>query len=176
MKWFDRLEEWVIGVLLAAMTALTFVQVVLRYVFNTGLTWAQELTGVFFAFMIFAGLGYGVRVGAHIGVDAVVRLLGHGPRRAVSIVAVLLCLGYCALVLVGSSEYVLKMRDIGVELEDLPIERWQVLIVLPLGFAWLAWRFVQVLWGLWSGRLDSLHLADESAEALKLRAQEENRA
>ena len=29
-------EEWIIGLMLAAMTALTFLQVVMRYVFNRG--------------------------------------------------------------------------------------------------------------------------------------------
>ena len=67
MRWLDRLEEWIVMLMLAAMTGLTFVQVVLRYVFNSGFTWALELTTVFFAVMIFVGVSYGVRVGAHIG-------------------------------------------------------------------------------------------------------------
>jgi hypothetical protein len=34
-------------------------------------------------------------------------------------------------------------------------------------------RFLQVLWNLITGKSDSLHLADEVAEALKLKAEEE---
>jgi C4-dicarboxylate transporter DctQ subunit len=89
MRWLDRLEEWIVIAMLAAMTGLTFMQVVLRYVFNSGFTWALELTGVFFAVMIFVGISYGVRVGAHIGVDALVKLMPSPARRGVSIVAVL---------------------------------------------------------------------------------------
>ncbi len=62
MKYLDRLEEWIISFMLLAMTGLTFYQVVLRYVFNSGLSWSLELTGVFFAVMIFIGVPYGVRV------------------------------------------------------------------------------------------------------------------
>lgn len=173
MKFLDHLEEWTIALMLLAMTALTFVQVVMRYVFNSGLTWALELTTVFFAILIFAGMSYGVRVGSHIGVDALVRMLGHTARRRVSILAVLLCLLYIGLVMTGATQYVLKMRDVGIELEDLPIERWKVLAVMPLGFALTGWRFLQVLVGLVSGRTDSLHLADEAAEALKLKSEED---
>ena len=72
MKILDRLEEWIISLMLLAMTGLTFLQVVMRYVFNSGMTWALELTTVFFAIMIFVGVSYGVRVGSHIGVDALV--------------------------------------------------------------------------------------------------------
>lgn len=172
MRWLDRLEEWIVMLMLAAMTGLTFVQVVLRYVFNHGFTWALELTTVFFAVMIFMGISYGVRVGAHIGVDALVKLLPKGLRRGVSIVAVLFCLGYAGILISGSLDYVSKMRMVGVELEDMPIPLWIVRAVMPLGFALLALRFGQVLWQLVTGKTDHLGLADEAAEAMRLKAEE----
>jgi C4-dicarboxylate transporter DctQ subunit len=172
MRWLDRLEEWLVILMLVAMTMLTFVQVVLRYVFNSGFTWALELTTVFFAVMIFVGISYGVRVGAHIGVDALVRLFPPGIRRATSIVVVLLCLLYAGIVILGAWTYVSKMRVVGVELEDLPIPVWMVRSILPFGYLLLSLRLVQVLWQLVSGKSDSLHLADEAADALKLKAQE----
>lgn len=172
MKILDHLEEWIISLMLLAMTGLTFYQVVLRYVFNGGLSWALELTTVFFAIMIFTGVSYGVRVGSHIGVDALVKLMPRGPRKAASILAVLLSLVYVGLVLTGASQYVLKMKEVGIELEDMPIERWQVLAVMPLGLALTGWRFLQILWGLVSGKVDHFDLADEAAEALKLKSEE----
>ncbi len=172
MKWLDKLEEWILIVMLSAMTLLTFLQVVMRYVFNAGYTWALELTTVFFAVMIFIGISYGVRVGAHIGIDALVTKLKPGARRVVSIVVVLLCLLYGGIVIYGSLVYVSKMREVGVELEDLPIPIWIVRSILPLGYALLVFRFAQVLWGLLNGTRDSLHLGDEVAEAMKLRAQD----
>jgi C4-dicarboxylate transporter DctQ subunit len=172
MRWLDRLEEWIVMLMLAAMTGLTFLQVVLRYVFNSGFTWALELTTVFFAVMIFVGVSYGVRVGAHIGVDALVRLLPSGPRRAVSILVVLLCLGYTGIVILGAWDYVSKMKMVGIELEDLPIPLWMVRAILPLGYALMAFRFLQVLWQLVTGKSDSLHLADEAADAMRLKAEE----
>lgn len=172
MKILDRLEEWIVGVMLLAMTGLTFVQVVLRYVFNSGFTWALELTTLFFALMIFVGISYGVRVGAHIGIDALVAKLPRGPRRALSIVAVLLCLLYAGIVLVGSYEYVSKMKIVDIEMQDLPIPVWMARSILPLGYGLLGLRLLQVLWTLVTGRSDSLHLGDEVADALKLKAEE----
>jgi C4-dicarboxylate transporter DctQ subunit len=172
MRWLDRLEEWLVVLMLTAMTALTFLQVVLRYVFNSGFTWALEMTTIFFAVMIFVGISYGVRVGAHIGVDALVRLFPSGLRRATSIVVVLLCLLYAGIVIVGSWTYVTKMKAVGVELEDLPIQVWMVRSIMPFGYALLTLRFIQVLWKLVTGQTDSLHLADEAADALKLKAKD----
>ncbi len=175
MKFLKRIDEYLIAFLLAAMTLLTFVQVVMRYVFNSGFTWAVELTTILFAGMIFIGISYGVRVGAHIGVDAVVKLLPPKPRRYTSILAVLFCLIYAGMVIYGSMVYVLKMRSAGIELEDLPIQMWIVRAILPVGFFLLVLRFLPVLWNLISGKSDRLHLADEVEEALKLKAMEERK-
>lgn len=175
MRFFKKLDEWLIALLLAAMTLLTFVQVVMRYVFNSGFTWAMELTGILFAGMIFIGISYGVRVGAHIGVDAVVKLLPPKLRRLTSIIAVLLCMVYAGMVIYGSMVYVLKMKSVGLELEDLPIPMWTVRAVLPLGFFLLVLSFLPVLYDLVTGKSDRLHLADEVEEALKLKAMEQNK-
>jgi C4-dicarboxylate transporter DctQ subunit len=169
MRVIDKFEEWVISLMLLLMTGLAFTQVVLRYVFNGGFTWALELTSVLFAIMIFVGISYGVRVGAHIGVDALVKLLPSQTRRVVAIVAVLLVMVYVALVLAGSYEYVSKMAAVGIELDDMPIERWKVLAVMPLGYALVGLRFLQILYKLITGDIDGLSLADEAADAMHLK-------
>jgi C4-dicarboxylate transporter DctQ subunit len=171
LKIFDRIEELIVIVMLALMTLLTFLQVVMRYGFNSGFTWAVELTTIFFAVMIFVGISYGVRAGAHIGVDALIKKLPPGVGRAISIVVVLLCLFYAGLVIYGSWVYVSKMKMVGVELDDLPIPIWVVRSILPIGYALLALRFIQVLWALITGRSDRLHLGNEAADALKLKSE-----
>lgn len=171
MKILDRIEELIVVVMLALMTLLTFLQVVMRYGFNSGFTWAVELTTIFFAVMIFVGISYGVRTGAHIGVDSLIKKFPSGVGRAISIVVVLLCLLYAGLVIYGSWVYVSKMKLVGVELDDLPIPIWVVRSILPLGYALLALRFGQVLWALITGRSDRLHLGNEAEDALKLKSE-----
>lgn len=173
MKLLDHLEEWIMSLMLLAMTSLAFMQVVRRYIFNTGFSWNLELTTVCFAVMIFVGISYGVRVGSHIGVDALVRIMPPGMQRASGILVVLLCLVYVGFVLVGATEYVGKMKEVGIEFDDMPIERWQVLIIMPIGYIMVAFRFLQILWNLVTGKATSLHLADEAADAMKLKAEEE---
>ena len=50
--WFHRLEEGLIALLLAAMTLITFGQVIARYVFNYSFVWALELVIFLFAALI----------------------------------------------------------------------------------------------------------------------------
>jgi len=79
----SRLEEALVAFLLAAMTLITFMQVVARYVFNYSFVWALELTTFLFAGLIFIGISYGVRVGAHIGIDVLTKKLRPTTARVV---------------------------------------------------------------------------------------------
>jgi C4-dicarboxylate transporter DctQ subunit len=168
MRWLEYLEESLIIFLMAAMTLLSFAQVIARYVFNYSFVWAMEVTGVMFAWLIFIGMSYGVRVGVHIGVDALVKTFKPGMARAVSSVAAVLCIVYALIVTWGGYQYVMKMHDVGILMQDVPIGQWIPRLVLPIGFALLAFRFAQVLWRLATGQSASL-LGDEAEEALKLK-------
>lgn len=169
MRWIERFEVGLIAFLLAAMTLVTFGQVVARYVFNYSFVWAVELTGVMFGGLIFIGMAYGVRVGSHIGIDAFVKSLNRPAARKVAMLATLLCIVYALIVLVGGWQYVTKMFNVGIEMQDMPFQQWIPRAVLPLGYALLALRFGEVLWRLAHGQ-DAHLLGDEAEEALKLRA------
>jgi len=172
-NWLEQLEEGLIAFLLAIMTLLAFAQVVARYVFNYSFVWALELITVLFAWLIFLGMSYGVRVGSHIGVDALVRTLKPRTARIVAAIGALLCIAYAVIIIVGGSVYVAKMYEIGIEMQDLPIPQWVPRIVLPLGFALLAFRFLQVLYRVATGRQTTLGLTDEAADALKHKVEDE---
>lgn len=162
-----RAEEGLLAFLLAAMTILTFVQVVLRYVFNTGFTWALEANFYLFGWLILLGASYAVRVHAHIGVDAVVRLLPLGARRAVGLVAVALCLLYAGIMLYGSWGYLDRLILLDIEAEDIPAPRWLLTVILPIGFALLGLRLAEQAWLILKGEAKGFELADEAEEALR---------
>jgi C4-dicarboxylate transporter DctQ subunit len=169
LAWLERLEEGLIGFLLAAMTLVAFGQVVARYIFNYSFTWALELTTTLFAWMIFLGIPYGVRVGSHIGVDALVKSLGPRAARVAGGIAAALCIAYAAILLYGSWQYVDKMYVVDIEMQDLPIAQWIPRAILVVSFALLLLRFGQVLWRILTGQAVRLHLGDEAAEALRAR-------
>jgi C4-dicarboxylate transporter DctQ subunit len=166
--WFNRLEEGLIAFLLAAMTLVSFAQVVARYVFNYSFTWALELTMVFFAWLIFLGIPYGVRIGSHIGVDALVKTLGPKSARIAGIAGASLCVVYSAILLYGSWTYVTKMYELGIDMDDLPaVPIWAPRTILVFSFALLFLRFSQVLYRIIVGREIRLHLGDEAEELLR---------
>ena len=60
---------------LAAMTILTFSNVVTRYVFNFVLAWSEELATSCFVYTVFIGAAWCLRTRQHVGVDLLVERL-----------------------------------------------------------------------------------------------------
>jgi C4-dicarboxylate transporter, DctQ subunit len=169
LPFFNRLEEGLIALILAVMTMITFTQVIARYVFNYSFVWALETNTFLFGALIFFGMAYGVRVGTHIGVDALVKTMRPRSARIAGAIAAALCISYSVIMFYGGWVYVDKMYQIGIEAQDLPIPQWVPRLVLPIGFGLLILRYSALLYRIVSGKESGLHLADEAAEALKLK-------
>jgi len=63
----DTIEEQTMVCLLGVMTLITFANVVSRYVFNTNILWALEVTVFLFAWMVILGSSYALKKSAHLG-------------------------------------------------------------------------------------------------------------
>ena len=149
----NHLEEGLMAFFLASMTVLTAVQVLLRYAFNTGLIWSLEATTYSFAWLVLLGMSYGVRTRSHITVDFLVDRLGPQKRRIARLVAVAVCLVYALLMLYGGFEFVRGLYSLGHRARDLPVARWLLTIILPVGFALLSVRLVQLGLETWRGQV-----------------------
>ena len=163
----NRLEEGVISLLLVGMTVLVFFEVVFRFGFNIGFLWIQEVTLHISAWLVLLGASYGIKVGCHIGVDAIVKMIPPAIRRWVSVVATVLCLFYCGLFIYGGWVYLAQMHMIGIELEDVAVEIWIAHSILLIGFVLLAVRFLQLMWAFATGKATGFRIADEAGDALK---------
>ncbi|WP_163835281.1 TRAP transporter small permease [Spartinivicinus ruber] len=167
-QWLNKLEEVILCLLLVAMTLLVFIEVVMRFGFNQGLIWAEEVTLYLGAWLVLFGASYGVKTGAHIGVDAFVKKLPSLYQRLVALLTITLCLVYCGLFIYGGWIYLSKLKMIGLEMEDLPIQKWQASSILVIGFILLALRFIQVAIKLFKGETSTLQFANEAKESMSL--------
>lgn len=127
----SEIEETLIAILLGLMTLLTFVNVILRYVFNSSIIWSLEVVLVMFSWLVLLGVSYCFKVRAHLGVDAVTNLLPPGPRKAVAVFAAAMCLAYALLFLKGAWDYWAPFADL-----PKTTGRW-----FPTGFDWDARRY-----------------------------------
>ncbi len=115
----NRLVEWVMAALLAAMTLLVGVQIAGRFVFGYSLLWSDELARFLLIWIAFLGMSIGVRRGAHPGIDSLVRALPPRGRRAALALALLLGLLFFAVMVVSGGVLVLRtwpQRSVALEI------------------------------------------------------------
>lgn len=146
LNFFNKLEEGLLSLLLVSMTILVFTEVIARFVFNHGISWAQELTLIINSWMVLLGASYCIREKAHIGVEFLTDKLTGNAARIVAVIALLACLVYSAIFLYGSAIYVWEDYQIDIELDDLPIATWIPASALVIGFALIAVRFLQAFY------------------------------
>jgi TRAP-type transport system small permease protein len=73
--------KYVIAFFLAVMVVLVFGNVVLRYVFNSGIAFSEELSRWLMVWLTFLGAVVALRERAHLGVDTLVLLLPPWGKR-----------------------------------------------------------------------------------------------
>lgn len=101
----DVAAKWAIVAAMAAMVAVVSTQVGLRYLFNSSIGWADEVSRLAFVWSIFLAIPVGVRMKAHIGIDLLVNLLPASLRSLLARGVALASAGIMALV--GWQSYVL---------------------------------------------------------------------
>ncbi len=111
-NWVDSIEETLIAALLGLMTLLTFANVIARYVFNSNILWALELTVFAFAWLVLLGASYAVKKGMHLGVDMVVNAVQPRARRVLGLVSVAFCVAFAFLLLKGGYDYWAVFADL----------------------------------------------------------------
>lgn len=176
IKLIHKLEENIIALLLVTMTLLVFFETILRFFFGTGVIWAEELTLHLSAWMVLFGASYGLRVGAHIGVDFVVKKLPDATQRIVTLIMLAAALLYCALFIYGAWVYLDKMFMIGIEMEDLPIPKWLAHSILLIGFVLFAIRLIEIAIRVFKGEQTRLLVHDEAEESMHLKEELESTA
>lgn len=142
------------------------------------MTWSVALTKALFAWLIFFGLAYGVRIGGHIGVDALVKLTTRATQRIISIIACLFCLAYAGLLSVASFEWINTLFQAAIGADDLGqfgVKQWHIAMIVPIGFTLVFIRFAEIFVRLIRHQQIGLGLADEAADALKLSETEESK-
>jgi C4-dicarboxylate transporter DctQ subunit len=156
MKVLDRLEEWIISILIGLATVITFAAVLHRY--GSGLpipivqdallaihmSWAQELTIYLFVWMAKFGAAYGVRTGIHVGVDVLINRLPDRVRAKSIVFGLLAGAFFTGIVGTLGAHFVWEIAHTDQTSVDLEVPVWIVYLAVPLGSYLMCFRFLQV--------------------------------
>ncbi|HEU4922487.1 MAG TPA: TRAP transporter small permease [Burkholderiales bacterium] len=75
----DLASRWLIIAAFAVMVVVVALQVLFRYFLNLSLDWADEVGRLSFVWTAFLGVPHGVKIGAHVGIDFVAKLMPPAP-------------------------------------------------------------------------------------------------
>ena len=97
----SRILEVILVVILTSMVSLVFGNVVARYIFNSAITWAEEVARFLFVWLTFVGASFGLMKGLHLGMDIMVARLKPHTRSIVEVVNGIITLTFLGVWIVG---------------------------------------------------------------------------
>jgi TRAP-type C4-dicarboxylate transport system permease small subunit len=172
VKILFKAAEAMLAALLLGMVIMVFGNVVLRYVFNSGITVSEELSRFFFVWLTFVGAVVAMHDGTHLGMDSFVNRL---PRRGKLVcltlcqVLVLLC---CAMLFWGTW----RQHEVNATTMA-PVTGISMIWVFGMGYVTsvlIAVHALHKLWRIGTGRIADEELVEvrESEEVLPSRTRE----
>ena len=142
---YQKPVELACGALMVAITAVVFLQVISRYVFNYPFDWPEEMARYLFVWVALLGVALALRRGAHFSIDALVKRF---PARWRLIVPLLIhtTLGIFTLVVsVKGFQLALRVRE---QLSPgMEISMAYAYLSVPVSFAIM---FKYILWDIYS--------------------------
>ena len=104
LKGYCKGLEGIMAACMVTMVTLVFGNVVLRYVFNSGITVSEEISRWLFVWLTFLGGIVALREHGHLGTEILVARLGVTGKKICLVIGYGLMLGVCWLIFSGSLE------------------------------------------------------------------------
>ena len=193
-KAVERFEDNLLIILMALLTIVSFTQVIARYGFNTGWPGALEFSMVLFSWLILTGMSYGIKRSSHLGVDILLKATPKPIAKWLAIFGASTGLIYGLILLdaswlkavgidtrSGAIDYWSKMYKINIGTEELRwpvwiqetfgvedrVQRWLVLIILPISLALVSFRSLQAMFEIYRGDREMVIAGHEAEELVK---------
>jgi C4-dicarboxylate transporter DctQ subunit len=137
----DRMEQILILILLSFMILTAILQIILRNIFATGLTWADPMVRNLVLWVGFIGAAIATREGKHITIDVVSQWIPSRGKPYVNLITQLFSFIVCVLLTFAALKFIKNEFQMGnVTFFGIPACIPQ--IILPITFGLMAFRFV----------------------------------
>jgi C4-dicarboxylate transporter DctQ subunit len=141
----DKLEEYVCFVTLAIMSCAVLLQIINRSFLGRPFPYGEELARYMMVWATMFGTSAGLKIGAHVGVDALVQIIPPKSRFFVTFATSLAALAFFAFVGYLSIAIVLDIRETGQISPALQLPMWIAYLALPTGFILCFFRQYQLI-------------------------------
>lgn len=125
---------------ISAGVALAFINVVARYVFDSSLTWASELTVYLFLWSTFFGAAYCFKQDAHINISLLLEKVNPITAKVLMLISHTITFIFLFAVAYFGYEYVVFVHELEEVSVDLEMPMWIIYLVIPVAFFLAAFR------------------------------------
>ncbi|MCI6820812.1 MAG: TRAP transporter small permease [Clostridiales bacterium] len=142
---YNKFEEIFLVILLLVMVVLIFVQVVMRYCFNSSLSWSEELARILFIWVSWIGISLGQKKGEHIKITMVTDKLKGNAKKAILVLSDICTLAILGILCVKGTEVVMHIMGLGAAMPATGCPKWIVYSAVPLSCMLMAIRVIKDL-------------------------------
>ncbi len=137
-------EEALCTLSLMIVASSVFLQVILRFVFESAVAWAEETAVLGMIMAVYLGAVLATRERAHIRISVLVNMLPRALQVLSIIIADILWFGFIVFLLVQSIEYTKLLFNVTYILPGLGIEQRWFQLVIPFALILMLFRILQV--------------------------------
>jgi TRAP-type C4-dicarboxylate transport system permease small subunit len=145
-----RIETALLVCFLSAMIVLSFAQVVLRNIFDTGFLWGDPIVRHLVLWVGFIGAAIAASSDRHIAIDFLSKFFSPKIRNFARVLTYLFAIVVCVLLADAAMTLLLEEKSAGGTMV-LGIPSWIGLVVIPPGYALMAFHFLvkiaQIIFG-----------------------------
>lgn len=111
--WVARITSWIVIVMAAVMMIALILQIIFRYVFNSSLSWSEELALFLFTWVVLLAGSVGVREHMHVRLILVRDRFAPFGRKCFDFFAEALAIAFGFLLLIKGWDYTLATAEQG---------------------------------------------------------------
>jgi len=136
----DRAEQTLISVLLSVMILIAFLQIILRNLFATGLSWGDPLVRNLVLWVGFIGAAIATSEGKHISIDVVSQLVPARGKIFIEVIIHVSSFIVCGLLTFAAVKFISNEALMG-DGTFLGIRAWVPELILPVTFGLMTLRY-----------------------------------
>lgn len=136
----DRVEQTLISIFLSIMILIAFLQIVLRNLFATGLTWGDPLVRNLVLWVGFIGAAIATREGKHISIDVVSQWVPSRGKIFLEVIIHVSSFIICGLLTFAAVKFVRNEALMG-SVTFQGISSWIPELILPITFGLMTLRY-----------------------------------
>ena len=161
MKGVTKIEIAVLCLITVVVTAITFANVLSRFVFHASFSWSEELVINVFILMIMLGVGLCHQDGSMITLSLIYDNVGLGGKKVLTVIDTIANVAFYVILIVTGTSRAMDQMSTGAETFSLGWPTWMFTILLPVGSVLATLHVIEYLLDMLAAKPES----DKPAEA-----------